>query len=129
MASVNVLIVDDDPDHVLMLQRAIRKARPTIETRVANDGQKALIALADAPPHLMLLDLNMPVLDGFGVLEARQLDATLRAVPTVVVSTSDRDEDRERALDLGANEFVVKASYASLKATLHSLLIRYDDAG
>lgn len=116
-----VLVVDDDPDHRLLAQMALRQHTNGSEVSVdaVPSGEDALAYLrregsyADAPrPHLVLLDLRMPGLDGFGVLRAVRTDPELRDLPVVVLSSSDHPDDVKSAYSLGSNSYVTKqASY------------------
>jgi CheY-like chemotaxis protein len=116
-----VLVVDDDPDHRLLAQMALRQHANGTEVSVdaVPSGEDALAylrregAYADSPrPHLVLLDLRMPGLDGFGVLRAVRTDPELRDVPVVVLSSSDHPDDVKSAYGLGSNSYITKqASY------------------
>jgi len=99
-----VLIVDDEPD-ILMLLRVDLEAEG-YETTLAADGQTALARICDERPDIVLLDVMMPVLDGWSVLQelARAEDQT----PVVVVSAKASDHDAARALELGAAEYIIK---------------------
>ena len=110
-----ILLVEDNPDDILITQRAWKKGLIKNRLYVVNDGEQALEFLykkgdyADAPtPCLMLLDLKMPKVDGFEVLKTVKQDEDLKSMP-VVVLTSSRDNDAlDRAYDLGCNSFIVK---------------------
>lgn len=72
------------------------------------DGVMALAALTEQPPDLVLLDLLLPRMSGFLVLEAMKEDSRMREIPVVVVSARSDDRDIERARTLGAREYLVK---------------------
>lgn len=110
-----VLLVDDNPDDVLITKRVWTKVRIKNPLYVANDGEEALRLLCregeyeDTPtPCLILLDLNMPRMDGFKTLEKIKGDAALRIIPVIVLTSSDRDKDIERVYQIGCNSYIVK---------------------
>ncbi|HYD09691.1 MAG TPA: response regulator [Acidimicrobiales bacterium] len=100
-----ILIVDDEPDILLMLRMGLEDEGHDVF--MAADGEMALARIAEHSPDLVVLDLMMPVLDGYGVLERLQADGG-SAMPVVVVSAKAESADIDRALGLGAREFVSK---------------------
>jgi Response regulators consisting of a CheY-like receiver domain and a winged-helix DNA-binding domain len=112
----HILLVEDDPADAGLAKRAIREGRILCDVHHAVDGVEALAYLrregaryANARrPDLILLDLNMPRLDGRGVLAAIKQDPALRGIPVVVLTTSDVDRDVETIYGLGANSFITK---------------------
>jgi CheY-like chemotaxis protein len=113
--ALRVLLVDDDEDHVFLVRRALADlAGVEVAVEVAGDGEQAMARLARArfapggPPQLVLLDLKMPRMGGLEVLgRIRGGEATQR-LPVVVLTSSERPEDREEALRQGATWFVCK---------------------
>jgi CheY-like chemotaxis protein len=112
---MSVLLVDDDEGDLLMIQEALDSGTAAHEIHVAHDGQEALDFLrrkgsyADAPrPDLVLLDLNMPRMDGRQVLAAVKVDEELRKIPIVVLTTSRAPADIASSYDLHANAYVTK---------------------
>ena len=114
-AALRVLLVEDDADHVFLVRRALRDlagVEATVE--VATDGEQASQRLARArfepggPPQLVLLDLKMPRMDGLEVLRRIRADEAAAGLPVVVLTSSERQDDREEALRLGATWFVCK---------------------
>ena len=101
---MKVLIVDDEPDILLMLR--VNLEAEGYETALAADGETALRRIADERPDLILLDVMMPVMDGWGVLEALSRDIFNHRV--VVVSAKASDRDMRRALELGASAYLSK---------------------
>ena len=112
---IDVLLVEDDPGDVLMTREAFEDNKVANRLQVVSDGVSALAFLrkegehADAPtPDLVLLDLNLPRMDGREVLEAMKGDDALRSIPVVVLTTSEAEEDVVRSYSLHANAFVTK---------------------
>jgi CheY-like chemotaxis protein len=112
---IDVLLVEDDPGDVLMTREAFEDNKVVNRLQVVSDGVSALTFLrkegefADAPtPDLVLLDLNLPRMDGREVLEAMKSDEKLRSIPVVVLTTSEAEEDVVRSYSLHANAYVTK---------------------
>ena len=110
-----ILLVEDNPDDVLITKRAWKKGQIKNELCVVNDGEEALRFLhkkgdySDAQtPCLILLDLKMPKSDGFEVLENIKNDEEMKRIPVIVLTSSDRPADIERAYALGCNSYIVK---------------------
>jgi CheY-like chemotaxis protein len=112
---IDVLLVEDDPGDALMTQEAFEHHKIRNQLHVVRDGIEALQFLRheepyeDAPrPGLILLDLNLPKMDGREVLAEIKADATLRPIPVVVLTTSEAEEDILRSYNLHANAYVTK---------------------
>jgi CheY-like chemotaxis protein len=112
---VEILLVEDDPGDVLMTQEALSDAKLVNNLHVVDNGEEALTFLrregpyAEAPrPGLILLDLNLPRVDGRQVLAEIKADESLRRIPVVVLTTSEAEEDILRSYDLHANAYVTK---------------------
>jgi CheY-like chemotaxis protein len=112
---IDVLLVEDDPGDVLMTREAFEDNKVANRLAVVSDGVSALAYLrkegeyADAPtPDLILLDLNLPRMDGREVLQALKGDDDLRRIPVVVLTTSEAEEDVLRSYSLHANAYVTK---------------------
>ena len=113
-----VLLAEDDPDDILITQIAFKKARLANPLQVVRDGEQAISYLkgegrfADRMvypvPLLLLLDLNMPKVSGFEVLEWMQGHPESERVPVAVLTSSDHDPYAERAFELGAESYLVK---------------------
>jgi len=102
-----VLIIEDEPDLVALVQRWLEKDGHQVEH--AADGEAALAALRSAPlPHLVLLDVMLPKVDGFEVLKQLRAAPLTRNLPVVMVSSFSRDKDAARGRELGANDYIVK---------------------
>jgi CheY-like chemotaxis protein len=113
--AIDVLLVEDDPGDVLMTREAFEDNKVANNLYVVNDGVTAMEFLrkegqyADAPtPDLVLLDLNLPRMDGREVLQALKQDQELRRIPVVVLTTSEAEEDVLRSYSLHANAYVTK---------------------
>ena len=112
---IDVLLVEDDPGDVLMTREAFEDNKVANRLAVVSDGVSAMEYLrkegpyADAPtPDLVLLDLNLPRMDGREVLQALKQDDQLRRIPVVVLTTSEAEEDVLRSYSLHANAYVTK---------------------
>lgn len=112
---VEVLLVEDDPGDVLMTREAFEENKVANNLTVVSDGVEAMAYLrkegehAEAPtPDLVLLDLNLPRMDGREVLAAMKSDEELRRIPVVVLTTSEAEEDVLRSYSLHANAYVTK---------------------
>jgi CheY-like chemotaxis protein len=112
---IHVLLVEDSPGDARLTQEAFREANVTIKLHVAPDGVEAMAFLrregdhADAPrPDLILLDLNLPRMDGREVLALIKGDDNLRSIPTVILTTSEAEADIVKSYDLQANCYLSK---------------------
>jgi chemotaxis family two-component system response regulator Rcp1 len=111
----NVLLVEDSPGDVRLTQEAFRAANPSVSLHVANDGVEAMIFLrkqnghANSPrPDMILLDLNMPRMDGRQVLAEIKKDDKLKTIPTVILTTSEAEVDVAKSYQLQANCYLTK---------------------
>ena len=109
-----ILLVDDDEDHLFVAERAITRTGIPARLCMARDGKEALRVLdqetapGGGPVALVMLDLRMPGMNGLEMLRDLRSDPRLRAVPVVVISSSDRSEEVREAYARGANSYVVK---------------------
>ena len=113
-----VLLAEDDPADQELTRRALLEDVIKTDLHVVSDGEMALdylyqrgpfVDAATAPrPDLILLDLNMPRIDGKQVLQQMRSDPGLRRIPVVVLTTSKQEEDIIRSYDLGCNSFIIK---------------------
>jgi CheY-like chemotaxis protein len=111
MSPYRILIADDNHDHVLLTADAVASANVgPVETRVARDGREALAALLTGEwlPDLVLLDVQMPIVDGFEVLRRMRANERLRSIPVVLLTSSADDRDAARGRGLGSTAFVTK---------------------
>ena len=115
---VNILLVEDNPDDVKITERALKKGKVLNNLYVARDGQEALDFIYNkgeysdpqkAPkPGLVLLDINLPKINGIDVLKKIKSDEKLRRIPVIMLTVSKRDEDIIRSYDLGVNSYIIK---------------------
>jgi CheY-like chemotaxis protein len=113
-----ILLVDDSEDDIFLVRSAFTKARLTNPIHEAHNGDEAIAyLLGEAPfstrqqfplPAIMLLDLNMPMRNGFQVLEWVRAQPGLKRLTVIILTASLREQDVDRAFDLGANAFLVK---------------------
>ena len=118
MNATAILYVEDEETDVMLLQHVLAKAGIHNPVRTARDGKVAMDYLAGHPPFddrqlhplpgLVLLDLNLPYLSGFEVLEWIRQQPQLRRLPVVIFTSSNRPDDIIRAYDAGANAYLVK---------------------
>lgn len=109
-----VLIVEDNPHIVEMYSYVLKKlatgdlqGKVPLEVDVASDGHQALARLANDSYHLVILDLYMPVMDGFALVERMRGEASLRSIPVIAISAGGREAE-ERARAAGVNVFLRK---------------------
>ncbi|MBD3221011.1 response regulator [bacterium] len=128
---VTILYAEDDPEDRLLVRDALAESRLANRLDTVTDGVELLAYLrregkyADRPdelPGLILLDLNMPRMDGREALREIRADEALRRIPVVVLTTSKAEEDVLRSYDLGVNSFVVKpVTFDALVETVRAL--------
>jgi CheY-like chemotaxis protein len=115
---IRILLAEDDPDDRLLTRRALEKSRIANSISTVEDGEELMQYLRhegeysdpeDAPrPGLILLDLNMPRMDGREALKKIKSDPDLRRIPVIVLTTSEAEQDILQSYDLGVNAFVTK---------------------
>lgn len=116
-----VLIVEDDPDLAFGLE--IRLAHWGYRVQLAGDGTSGLEKARRTRPDLVLLDLGLPGIDGFEVLERMRLDAATREIPVIVLTGRDPHAARDKAIALGAQDFLTKpAENEELLASIRRLM-------
>ena len=113
--SIQVLLVEDSPGDVRLTKEVFRDTNMDIRLHVASDGLEAMAFLrqkgdhANAPrPDLILLDLNLPKMDGRQVLAQIKEDANLKTIPTVILTTSESEADIVKSYQLQANCYLTK---------------------
>jgi two-component system chemotaxis response regulator CheY len=112
MAKYRVLIVEDSPTMRQLLVFALRRLKD-VEIVEAQDGMDGLRRVSSDHFDIALIDINMPVMDGLKLIRLMRDEESLRQIPIVVVTTEGADEDRERAMALGANEYLTKPIQAN----------------
>lgn len=115
--SVTILLVEDDPGHARLIEKNLRRAGVSNKIIHLDDGQKAVDFLFNTgdyaegshpAPFLVLLDLNMPILNGYQVLQRIKADERTRRMPVVVLTTTDTPHEIARCYELGCNVYVTK---------------------
>jgi CheY-like chemotaxis protein len=114
---VSILLVEDDPGHARLIEKNLRRSNITNAIVKAGDGQQALDYLFGEGRHagderpsplLVLLDLNLPVLDGYQVLKRMKADERTRRIPVIVLTTTDDGREVTRCYELGCNVYMTK---------------------
>ncbi|MBU0762148.1 MAG: response regulator [Candidatus Altiarchaeota archaeon] len=114
---ISILLVEDEEDDVIVTKRAFEESSMNPQLYVASDGLDALqqLGIEDGipaeehkTPQLILLDLNMDRMDGFEFLQILRSNEMFKSIPVIVLSSSDRQNDVNRAYEVGANNYIVK---------------------
>ncbi len=108
---VTILLVEDDPGHARLIEKNLRRANLTNDIVHVADGQQAIDYLfgnGRPPSLLVLLDLNLPVLDGYQVLERMKNDKRTKGIPVIMLTTTDDIREVARCYELGCNVYVTK---------------------
>ena len=114
---VTILLVEDDPGHARLIEKNLRRSNLMNSIVKAGNGQQALDYLfseghyagrARASSLLVLLDLNMPVLDGYQVLERMKADERTKNIPVIILTTTDDTREVSRCYDMGCSVYVTK---------------------
>jgi CheY-like chemotaxis protein len=141
---VTILLVEDDPGHARLIEKNLRRANVTNKIDRAADGQQAVDYLfcegehankQHPSPLLVLLDLNMPVLDGYQVLERMKSDERTKRIPVIILTTTDDAREVARCYELGCNVYITKPvdydqfSEAMRKLGLFLLVVMIPDGG
>ena len=118
MGDPTLLVIEDARDHAILVRVAARRTLPGLDVRVAGDGREGIAYLAGTPPFqdrrshplpdLIILDLLMPDIDGFAVLEWVADARNLSGIPIVVLTSSENPDHEERSMQLGAKAFYRK---------------------
>lgn len=121
---LDILIADDDLDDCLLLQEALEETLVANRVRFMHNGEELLDYLQHSQrlPGLILLDLNMPLMDGRQALAEIKGDSNLRGIPVIVLTTSATMDDVRQSYACGANAFITKpATYSGMLAMVRSL--------
>lgn len=120
-----ILLIEDDQVDVMTVQRALKELHVTNRLNVAENGQQALHRLKAADierPCLILLDLNMPIMNGIEFLRVAKNDPELRRIPVVVLTTSEEQRDKIESFDLGVAGYMCKpVDYRQFVETIRSI--------
>ncbi len=109
---VRALVVEDSPPMRKMIVFALSRIRD-IEVAEADDGVDALRQIAGAKFDIILTDINMPILDGLKLVKRLRADPGYQHVPIIIITTEGAEEDRQRALALGATAYITKPIQAT----------------
>ena len=128
---VTILLVEDDPGHTRLIEKNLRRANIKNEIHFATNGQEAIDYLfcegesANKKPTsdlLVLLDLNLPVLDGYQVLERMKIDERTKRIPVIILTTTDDPREVNRCYELGCNVYITKpVDYEQFSVAIRSL--------
>jgi len=114
---IPILLVDDDEDDILITRRAFERYEPKNTLYVVRDGDEALDFIyhrgnykdkSIPAPRLIFLDINMPKMNGIEVLRRLKNDPEKRRIPVVILTTSQREQDKIESYNLGVNSYIVK---------------------
>ena len=117
MQDVAILLVEDDPGHARLIEKNLRRSNIKNDIIAVGDGQQALdylfgegdyVGSEHASPLLVLLDLNLPVLDGYQVLKRMKADELTRRIPVIILTTTDDAREVSLCYDLGCNVYITK---------------------
>jgi len=131
MRHSTILIIDDNEDEILLTKAVLSRIERNIRTEAAFGGEEGLSLLRSRKPlpAVILLDLKMPVMDGFEVLRRIRAEESTVHLPVVVVTNSDLDSDRQAAMDAGAHDFLQKSyDLSRFKNDLERVLKRWIDS-
>jgi two-component system chemotaxis response regulator CheY len=112
MSEYKILIIEDSPTMRQLIAFALKRLQG-VRIVEAHDGVDGLKKLSSEKFDLILTDINMPVMDGLKLVSLVRNDANYRTTPIVVITTEGAKEDRERALSLGANDYITKPIQAN----------------
>jgi CheY-like chemotaxis protein len=117
MEDVKILVIEDDPGHGRLIEKNLRRANILNDIIKIEDGKKALdylfsegeyVDLEHTASLLILLDLNLPTVDGFQVLKRMKSDNATKNMPVIILTTSDNDRDISRCYELGCSVYLTK---------------------
>ncbi len=123
MPEYKILIIEDSPTMRQLISFALKRLQG-VRIVEANDGVDGLRKLSSEKFDLILTDINMPVMDGLKLVSLVRNDANYRTTPIVVITTEGAQEDRDRALSLGANDYITKPIQANRILELARTLLR-----
>ena len=119
---MTILVVDDAPENVALLSRILKMNGYNVQ--VAENGASAVESAIASPPDLILLDINMPVMDGFEVCVRLKANETTRDIPVIFISALDKAEDKARAFRAGGMDYILKPfEYEEVQARVETHLV------
>jgi CheY-like chemotaxis protein len=124
---VTIFLVEDDPGHAVLIEKNLRRAGISNTIVAVTDGRKAVDFLlnsdGDHPePLVILLDLNLPVLDGYQVLKIIKNDERTRQIPVIILTTTDNPAEVAKCYELGCNVYVTKpVEYEAFSKAIQNL--------
>jgi two-component system, chemotaxis family, chemotaxis protein CheY len=125
MARHRILIVEDSPTMRQLLVFALKRLKD-VDIVEAQDGMDGLRKVSSDHFDLALIDINMPVMDGLKLISLIRGEDSLRQIPIIVITTEGANEDRERAIALGANEYLTKPIQANKVLRIAQSLLKAD---
>ena len=118
---LDILLVEDNPDHIELIISELAESRWIKGVQVTKDGEETLSLFHQLSkarrgkkvpcPSLILLDISIPKIDGFTVLQRLKSDPHFKSIPVLILTSSNRQEDVEKARELGADGYLVKSFY------------------
>ncbi len=131
MQEVTILLVEDDPGHARLIEKNLRRSNITNDIITVGNGQQALDYLFSegeyagserASPLLVLLDLNLPVLDGHQVLDRMKADERSKRIPVIILTTTDDTREVSRCYNSGCSVYITKpVEYKEFTEAIHKL--------
>jgi two-component system chemotaxis response regulator CheY len=125
MASQRILIVEDSPTMRQLLAFALKRMKDTVIVE-AVDGMDGLRKVTNDHFDLAFVDINMPIMDGLKLISLIRGEPSLTSMPICVITTEGAREDRERAISLGANEYLTKPIQANKVLAIAKSLLKLD---
>ena len=120
-----ILLAEDDEDDQELIHMAFSKVTSELEFKIANNGREALDILQEQPflPCLIILDVNMPMMNGLQTLKALRSEPKFAKVPIVILTTSDREDIRRKSYTDGAADYFIKpVSFQDFVVTAQKML-------
>ncbi len=118
--NIEVLLVEDNPDHAYLISRTLREACDRVAVNVVEDGERAIHYIKNLGPYwdrpapdLILLDIRLPKRDGLEVLAELKRSPNYRSIPVILITSSSREVDMLAGYDLGANSYIIKPDVPS----------------
>ena len=131
LQTTTILLVEDNPGHARLIEKNLRRANISNKIILLSDGQQALDYLFCQGEHvdrrrfrniLMLLDLNLPVLNGYQVLQRMKKDSRTKRIPVVILTTTDDPQEVDSCYELGCNLYITKpVEYSQFCKTIRQL--------